>query len=63
MLFTLVYLTPCTLCGLNNTGQIFTILIFAKQKQEELCFAIFIFANYGDLKKVARLSFSMDGIK
>ena len=41
----------------------FAILIFANQRQERLYFAIFIFANYGDLKKVPRLNFAMDGIK
>ena len=39
------------------------MLIFANQRQEKLYFAILIFANYGDLKKVGRLDFAMDGIK
>ena len=52
-----------TFCGWINTGEIFTMLIFANQRQEKLYFAILIFANYGDLKKVGRLDFAMDGIK
>ena len=50
-----------TLCGLINKN--FCDTYFANQGQKKLCFAMIIFANYGDLKKIARLNFAMDRIQ